>query len=108
MKSIRKFFQKRKVSAKKLLTIILLTIAEIVIILWFNDWNVSPYLIAPFIQFVMILEKKDVWDKLTEKEKKEVMLDEDDVTGLIKGIERLIEEGKTSEEILDEIKIVKN
>lgn len=104
MKSIRKFFQKRKVSTKKLLTVILLTVAEIVIILWLNDWIASPYLIAPFVQFVMILEKKDVWDKLTEKEKKEVMLDEDDVTGLVKGIERLIEEGKSSEDILKELK----
>lgn len=104
MKSIRKFFQKRKVSAKKLLTIILLTITEMVIILWINDWAVSPYLLAPFIQFLAILEKKSVWDKLTEKEKKEVMLDEDDVTGLVKGIERLIEEGKTSDEIIKEIK----
>lgn len=104
MKSIRKFFQKRKINAKKLLTIILLTITEMIIILWINDWVISPFLLAPFIQFVMIFEKKDVWDKLTEKEKKEVMLDEDDVTGFVKGIERLIAEGKTSAEILEEIK----
>ena len=67
MKSIRKFFQKRKISAKKLLTIIILTIIEIIIILWINNWELSPYMIAPFIQFVLILEKKDVWDKLTKK-----------------------------------------
>ena len=31
------------------------------------------------------------------------MLDEDDVTGFVKGIEKLIGEGKSADEILEEI-----
>ena len=98
---IRKFFRKRKVNAKKLISIILLSILEVITLLWWNDWEFTPAVFIPAIQFYLIFEKRDVWSKLSEKEKEEILLNKDDVENLIKGIGKLIGEGKNSTEILD-------
>ena len=97
-------FSKWKIRAKNLKTIIALTILEIILILWYNDWKFHPVIIATLVQFSLIFERRDVWSRLTKKEKKEVLLDEDDVENFVKGVEVLIKKGKTSGEILEKIK----
>lgn len=97
-------FKKYKVKAKKLYTIIMLSILEIILILWSNEWAFHIAIVPVFIQLAFIFENKDIWSRLTEKEKKEIMLAEEDIKKLIEGITKLLDEGKNSSEILDEIK----
>lgn len=101
---IRKFIRKYKIKAKKLLTVIFISIIEIVLFLWSNNWMPSPIVLVPLIQLALIFEKKNVWARLTEKEKKEILLSESDVDNFVRGVEKLLESGKTSREILKEIK----
>ncbi len=101
---IRKFFRKYKIKAKKLLTVIILTALEMVALLWYNNWQFSPVLIIPLIQFALIFEKKNMWSKLSDEEKEKVLLSEDDVSGLIRGVSILIKKGKSTEDIIEKIK----
>jgi len=102
--NLRNIFKKFKIKSKSFIVVTILTIIEIVLILWCNDWIFTPAIVPIFIQYIMIFEKRDVWDRLSEKEKKEIMIDEDDITKLIKGIEKLLDEGQTAEDIIKEIK----
>lgn len=102
--TLRKLFKKWKVKLSSFLLVSLLTILEVILILWCNNWAFSPAIVPIFVQYIMIFEHRDIWKRMTKKEKEEVMLSEDDVGNLIIGIEKLLKEGKTGKEILDEIK----
>ena len=101
---MRKIFKKYKIKAKKLYTVIALTLLELFIIFVCNDYQPHLAMIAPLVQFCLIFEKRDIWTRLSEKEKKEILLDEEDVDNFVIGVEKLIKKGKTSGEILEEIK----
>ena len=101
---MRKFLRKYKIKAKKLYTIIALSILEVILILWCNNWVPTPALLAPAIQFVLIFEYRDVWDKLSDKEKKELTLSEDELDKFVIGIEKEIKDGKSANDILIELK----
>ena len=104
MRSIRKFFRKYKIKAKKIYTVVILTILEIVMILWYTNWVFTPMIFIPLIQFVAIFENRDVWKKLSEKEKKEIILSEDELDNFVKGIVESLSDGMTIDEILEKIK----
>jgi len=101
---ISNFIRKYKIKAQKFLTIILLTIIEIILILWLNDWVFTKVMFAPFIQFVMMFEQKDVWSKLTEKEKEEILLSETDVSKFVEAIKNWLKSGKSVQDIKDLLK----
>lgn len=96
--------RKYKIKAKKLLTVILLSIIEIVWLLWANNWVPSPVILAPLIQFAFIIEKKKVWSKLSEKEKEKILISEDTLLGLVKGVIVLNENGIEADSIVEKIK----
>lgn len=101
---IRELFKKIKINVKKLISVIIISILEVVMLLWWNDWVFTPAVFIPAIQLILIIEKSDVWSKLSEKEKEEILLSNEEVENLIKGVEFLIKKGKTSNEIFNEIK----
>ena len=101
---LREIFRKYKIKAKKIYTVIILTIIEIVMILWFNSWVPTPMIMIPLVQFVAIFEHRDVWKKLTEKEKSEITLSEEELDNFIKGIIENVLEGKSVEEIIKNVK----
>ena len=101
---MRGIFRKYKIKAKKLYTIILLTILEMFMILWISNWVPNPYMLVPFVQFIAIFENRDVWSKLSEDEKKEITLSEDELDKFVIGIEKQIKKGISVEDILIEIK----
>ena len=103
-KKIIEKIKKYKVKAKKLYTIIALTIIEMIAIVWWNSWIITPAILAPLIQFVAIFEHRDVWAKLSEEEKKEITLSEEDLDNFVKGVVRTIIDGKNIEDILKKIK----
>ena len=102
--NIRNIFRKYKIKAKKLYTIIALTILEMVMILWYGNWIPTPIILIPLIQFVAIFENKDIWSRLSEDEKKEITLSEDELDNFVIGIENKIKQGISIEDILIEIK----
>jgi len=100
---LREFFRRYKIKAKTFWTILIITIAEIGLILWCNNWMPTPAMIPPFIQFILIFENRDVWAKLSEKEKEELTLSEDDVSNFVRGVEQKLKTGITVEEIIAKI-----
>ena len=102
--NIRNIFRKYKIKAKKLYTIIALTILEMVMILWYNNWVLAPVILIPLIQFVAIFENKDIWSRLSEDEKKEITISENELDSFVIGIENKIKQGISVEDILIEIK----
>jgi len=98
------FFRERKIKAKKFYSVILLTIVEILLLWWGLEWQLKPVMLVPFIQFIAVFENRDIWKRMTEEEKKRCMLSEDDVKKFIRGIEKFIKDGKSSEDIIEEIK----
>ncbi len=100
---LRNLFRKWKIKAKTFWTILAITIIEVGLILWCNNWMPSPAIIPPFIQFILIFENRDVWAKLSEKEKEELTLSEDDVSNFVKGVEQKLKTGITVEEIIEKI-----
>lgn len=96
-------FKKYKVKAKKFYTILFITILEIIMILWLNDWRLSPVMIPPFIQFILMFENRDLWSKMTEEEKEELTLSEEELSNFVKNIIKNKEKGLTAEEILSKI-----
>lgn len=100
---IREIFRKYKIKAKKLYTIAAITILEVVMILWLSNWTPTPAIIPPFIQFVLIFENRDGWSKLSEKEKEELTLSEEDLDNFIRAITEKIKKLPV-EEIIKEIK----
>jgi len=101
---IRKFLKKFKIKSKKLLTVFILSIVEIVLILWWNSWIFTPAVFATIVQLGFILEKKDIWERLTEDEKKDILLTGDELDSFIRGVAKLINEGKTADDVIAEIK----
>lgn len=77
---------------------------EVILLLWTNDWNFTAVALIPLIQLLLIFEKREQWAKLSEEEKEKVLLSEDDVICLIKGVEKLVGEGETADTILEKIK----
>lgn len=106
--NLRNLFKKWKIKLKSFILVTILTVVEIGLVLLIayltKNWETAFAIIPTLVQYIMIFEKRDVWERLTDKEKEEIMLSEDDVSGLILGIEKLIGEGKTGKEVLDEIK----
>ena len=101
---ILKFIRKYKVRAKKLWTVIVLTIIEIIGIIWLSGWIITPAILMPLAQFVAIFEHKDVWEKLSKKEKAEITLSEEDLDNFVKGIIESIIDGLSIEDLLLKIK----
>ena len=101
---MRGLFRKYKIKAKKLYTVIFLTILEMFMILWISNWVATPLILVPFVQFIAIFENRDVWKKLTEKEKKEITLSEEELNNFVYNIESKIKKGMSSEDILVEMK----
>ena len=101
---MRSLFKKYKVKAKKLYTIILLTIIEMVMIVWYNNWVPTPMMLIPLVQFIAIFENRDICKKLTEEEKKEITLSEEELDSFVYNIESKIKKGMSSEDILIEMK----
>ena len=87
-----------------LLFSLFLTILEAVGLLWYNDWKFTWYVFLPLIQFILIFEKKEAWNKLSDEEKEKILLSEDDISGLVRGVEKLVKEGETADSILEKIK----
>lgn len=102
--TIRSLFRKFKIRAKTLIFIGILTILEVVFLFWHNNWNFTIAAIIPLIQFILIFERREKWDKLSEEEKEKVLISEQTLDGFVKGIEKMINEGETSESILKKIK----
>lgn len=98
-----KFIRKYKIKAKKIYTVILLTILEIIGIIWLNNWVITPVILVPLIQFVAIFEHRDVWKKLSEEEKAEITLTELELDNFVRVIVEKLEY-MSLEEILIEIK----
>lgn len=69
MSEIYGIFNKYKVKSKSFTVILILTIIEIIMVLWLNNWQFTPLIFPPFIQFVLIFENRDVWKKLSPKER---------------------------------------
>ncbi len=92
LKRLRKWIRKYKFKAKKFIYITLLSIVEILLLLWGNDWQYTHAIFAVLIQYVLIFEKKV--DELKEG----------DLKSFLKGVMKLLKDGKTSDEILEEIK----
>jgi hypothetical protein len=101
---VKKLFKKYKIKAKKFYTVVILSIIEIFLILWASNWQFTLAIIPVGIQLAFIFEQRDIWARLSEEEKKEVLLSEIEVEALIKGIEKLVKDGRSSSEILEEIK----
>ena len=99
----REIFKKYKIRAKKFYTIIALSLLEIVLLIWYFNWEFNAYVVIPLIQFVLMFEKRDIWAKLTEKEKEELLLSEVDIYNFIEGVKKLTKKNKTTKEIVDEI-----
>lgn len=97
-------FKNLKIKAKTFWFIAAITALEIIILLWCNNWQFTPAIIPTFIQFLLVIDHKDVWKKLSDEEKEKVLLSEDDVEGFVRGVKKLCEEGKSTQEILDHIK----
>ena len=93
-----------KVKAKKLYTVIILTIIEMIGIVWLSNWIITPAVLIPLVQFVAIFENRDVWKKLSKKEKEEITLTEEELDSFVKGIYNTIIEGKSLEDLLDRMK----
>jgi len=102
--SIRSYFRKFKIRAKTFYFIICLTVLEVILLLWSNDWAYTPAIIPVFIQFALIFERREKWKQLTDEEKEKIMISENDITGLVKGIESLFKEGYDSDTIIAKIK----
>ena len=100
LKTIRKY----KIKAKKLYTVIFISIIEIIMILWWNSWAFTPAIFAPLIQLAMIFENRDVWKKLSKKEKEEITLTEEEFDDFVKGVVISIVDGLSTSEILKKIK----
>ncbi len=98
-----KGFNKYKVKANKFYTILIITIVEILLILWLSNWQFSPAIIPPFIQFLLIFENRDVWSRLSNEEKEDLTLTESDITNFVIGIEKKLSKGKSVEQILEKI-----
>ena len=96
--------KKYKVKAKKLYTVILLTIIEMIGIVWLSNWIITPAILIPLVQFIAIFEHRDVWKKLSKKEKAEITLTEEELDLFVKGIYNTILEGKSLEDLLDRMK----
>lgn len=96
--------KKYKIKAKRIYTIILLTIMEMFLILWIGDWIPTPVILVPLIQFIAIFENRDTWAKLTEKEKEEFTLSEDELDSFVIGIVSELALGKKLSDILENIK----
>ena len=79
-------------------------ISHRIVLLWSNNWAYTPAIIPTFIQFALIFERREKWKKLSDEEKEKIMISEDDIVGLIKGIKMLIEEGYDSDSIVEKIK----
>lgn len=92
LKKLRKMIRKYKFRARKFIYITLLSIIEIFLLLWGNNWQYTNAIYAVLVQYVLIFEKK------IER------LKEGDIKSFLKGVMELAKDGKTSAEILDEIK----
>ena len=102
--NIRKFIRKFKIGAKKLLTVIVISIIEIIWLLWANDWVATPILFAPLVQLALIIEKKKIWSSLSDKEKEKILISEDTLSGLVKGVIVLSKNGDDADSIVEKIK----
>lgn len=100
----KKIFKKYKINAKKFGTVVFVSILEIVLILWLNNWMLTPALIPLIVQIALIFERKDIWGKMTRKEKEELFLSEEELKNFIQAVLKRKEEGKTVNEIILEIK----
>lgn len=102
--TIRSFFRKLKIRVKTFLFITILTILEVILLFWKNDWKPTFIMLLPLVQYVLIFEKKAKWDKLSDEEKEEVLISEDNIIGLVRGVEKLVGEGETADSIMKKIK----
>jgi len=102
--SIRSYLRKFKIRAKSLYFIIVLTILEVVLFLWGNNWVFTPAIIPALLQLGLIIEKREKWKELTEEEKEKVLISEDTMIGFVKGIVELTEEGYDADTIINKIK----
>jgi len=75
-----------------------------VLFLWGNNWAFTPAIIPALLQLGLIIEKREKWKQLTDEEKEKIMISENDITGLVKGIEALVKEGYDSDIIIAKIK----
>ena len=94
IKKLRKWIRKYKFSAKKFIWITILSILEILLLLWGNNWQYNHAILAVLIQYVLIFKRKIE------------VLKEGDIKSFIKGVITLLEDDKNSEEILEEVKEV--
>lgn len=102
--TLKEKIRKYKIKAKKFYTVILLTIVEMFIILWACNWVLTVAIMAPLVQFVAIFENRKGWSKLSEEEKKELTLTEEELTNFIKVVAEKLDY-MTTEEIIQELKI---
>lgn len=102
--TIRSIFRKIKIRARTLLFISILTFLEVIALLGNNDWKFTWVAFIPLIQFVLIFERKDIWNKLSQVEKEKVLISEDTLTGLVLGVEKLLQEGDSVKKIIKKIK----
>jgi len=102
--SIKTLIKKYKIKAKKLYTIIALTIIEMFLIFWGCNWIIKPAIMVPLVQFVAIFENRNVWTKLTEEEKKEITLSEEELDSFVIGIVDELASGAKIANILERIK----
>ena len=92
MKRLRKWLRKFKFSAKKFVWITILSVVEIILLLWGTGWQYTPAIYAVIIQYFAVFKRK------VEE------LKEDDIKLFIKGIFELFKEGKDADEILEKVK----
>lgn len=102
--SIRSFFRKIKIKAKTFIFILGLTILEVILLISGNDGVFELYHLIPLIQLGLIFERRDQWSKLSEKEKEKVLISDNDLLGLVLGIEKLVKEGDSADIIVEKIK----
>ena len=102
--SIHSFFRKLKIRLKTFIFITILTILEVVCLLWFNDWKFTFSAILPLFQLILIFEKKDIWNKLSDEEKEKILLSEDELLAFIEVVEKLSRKGDNADTILKKIK----
>jgi hypothetical protein len=102
--SIRSFFRKIKIRLKRFILITVLTFIEVFLLLWHHDWEFTLATAIPLIQLILIFDKKDVWEKMSEEERERVLLSEDDFIGLVRGIIDLANQGEDADSIVEKIK----
>ena len=92
IKKLIRWIRKYKFKVKKFIYITILSIIEVLLLLWGNDWRFSYAIYAVLVQYILIFEKKI--DELKEG----------DIKLFIKGVIELFKDGKDFDDILKEIK----